>query len=213
MSGLAPKQRREVPERPQLAAAPRTPVTNGETEPMGAGLFNRAAPLLRLASAVQRAQTAPQADPSAEQIHAAARSGVQAPAGALPHAQEIQRAFGRHDVSSVQAHVGAQASASAAAMNAKAYATGDHVVFGGAPDLRTAAHEAAHVVQQRAGVQVPGGVGQAGDRYEQHADRVADRVAAGESAEDLLDKAVGTRGGAAVQRWTRGHSGNSTMRC
>src|SRR5262249_8356100 len=33
-----------------------------------------------------------------------------------------------------------------------------------------------------------GGVGAAGDAYERHADAVADRVVAGESAEDLLDQ-------------------------
>jgi hypothetical protein len=40
------------------------------------------------------------------------------------------------------------------------YATGNHVAFKGAPNLHTAAHEAAHVVQQRGGVQLKGGVGQ-----------------------------------------------------
>jgi hypothetical protein len=43
------------------------------------------------------------------------------------------------------------------------------------------------VVQQRAGVHLAGGVGQEGDPYEQHADAVAQRVVAGQSAEDLLD--------------------------
>jgi hypothetical protein len=71
-------------------------------------------------------------------------------------------------------------------MGAQAYTTGDHVVLGDAADLHTVAHEAAHVVQQRGGVQLAGGVGQAGDPYEQHADAVADRVVRGESAEDLL---------------------------
>jgi hypothetical protein len=78
-------------------------------------------------------------------------------------------------------------------MGAEAYATGDHVAFAGAPSLHTAAHEAAHVVQQRGGVQLKGGVGETGDAYEQHADQVADAVVAGRSAEDLLD-AVGGRG-------------------
>jgi hypothetical protein len=47
------------------------------------------------------------------------------------------------------------------------------------------------VVQQRSGVHVAGGVGQAGDRYEQHADEVAQRVVRGESAEALLDELTG----------------------
>jgi hypothetical protein len=80
-------------------------------------------------------------------------------------------------------------------MGAEAFATGHHVAFAGAPGLHTAAHEAAHVVQQAAGVHLAGGVGQAGDAYERHADAVADRVVRGESAEALLDDMVG-RGGA-----------------
>jgi hypothetical protein len=92
----------------------------------------------------------------------------------------------------------------ARAMGAQAFATGNHVAFASAPDLHTAAHEAAHVVQQRAGVQLKGGVGEVGDTYERHADAVADRVVAGESAQELLDHhaaASSTAGrGAAVQR-------------
>jgi hypothetical protein len=88
-------------------------------------------------------------------------------------------------------------------MGAQAFATGDKVAFGGAPDLHTAAHEAAHVVQQRDGVQLAGGVGRDGDEHERHADAVADRVVKGQSAEALLDAAPGRgggRGGAGVQR-------------
>ena len=73
-------------------------------------------------------------------------------------------------------------------MGAEAYATGDHIVLGRGNDLHTVAHEAAHVVQQRGGVQLKGGVGEAGDAHERHADAVADRVVAGQSAEDLLDR-------------------------
>jgi hypothetical protein len=71
-------------------------------------------------------------------------------------------------------------------MGAEAFATGNHVAFAGTPSLHTAAHEAAHVVQQRGGVQLKGGVGQVGDQYERHADAVADLVVRGESAEGLL---------------------------
>ena len=76
-------------------------------------------------------------------------------------------------------------------MGAEAFATGNQVAFGGAPSLRTAAHEAAHSVQQRGGVQLKGGVGQKGDAYERHADAVADAVVAGRSAEGLLDGQAG----------------------
>jgi hypothetical protein len=135
-------------------------------------------------------------------VHAAADRGTQGSPTALPYGDQIGRAFGKHDVSNVQAFVGGPAREATEAMGAQAYATGDKVAFGSSPDLHTAAHEAAHVVQQRGGVQLKGGVGEAGDAYERNADAVADRVVAGQSAEDLLD--AGAPGGAtqAVQRDT-----------
>ncbi len=133
-------------------------------------------------------------------VHTAARSGIAGAGGALPHRDAIQRAFGRHDISGVRAHVGGSAAAAASAMGARAYATGDDIAFATEPDLHLAAHEAAHVVQQRGGVQLSGGVGQVGDAYERHADEVADLVVRGESAEALLDQMAGGAGGAAVQR-------------
>lgn len=102
--------------------------------------------------------------------------------------------FGRHDVSSIQAHVGRDAAGSATAMGARAYATGNHVVLGKGADLFTEAHEAAHVVQQRGGVQFSKGIGNAGDPYERHADDVASLVVQGKSAETLLDQAAGRDG-------------------
>ncbi|HWU88657.1 MAG TPA: DUF4157 domain-containing protein [Kofleriaceae bacterium] len=135
-------------------------------------------------------------------VHAAAARGTQTPASPLPFADTIQRAFGRHDVSSIQAHTGPDAAASAREMGADAYATQNHVVLGHGNDLHTVAHEAAHVVQQRGGVQLKGGVGQVGDAYERHADEVADAVVQGKSAEGLLDRHAGGSGGASttVQR-------------
>lgn len=124
-------------------------------------------------------------------VHAAAARGVATPASPLPYLETIQRCFGRHDVSGIQAHVGAAAAASARAIDATAYATGHHVVFDGEPDLHTAAHEAAHVVQQRAGVPLNDGINEASDDHERHADAVADTVVRGGSAEALLDALVG----------------------
>jgi Domain of unknown function (DUF4157) len=115
-----------------------------------------------------------------------ARRGVADAGAALPHLEAIQASFGHHDLRGVRAQVGGPAAAAAQAIGAEAYATGERVAFASAPDLHTAAHEAAHVVQQRAGVQLAGGKGQLGDRYEQNADAVADRVVQGRSAEDLL---------------------------
>jgi hypothetical protein len=147
---------------------------------------------------VQRRAVAPP-DPAA--VHDAAAQGVATSASLLPHGAAIQQAFGHHDISGVQAHTGPQAAASAGAMGAEAYATGDHVVLGRGTDLHTVAHEAAHVVQQRGGVQLKGGVGQVGDAYELHADAVADAVVQGKSAEGLLDATPGSGGGGpAVQQ-------------
>ncbi len=134
-------------------------------------------------------------------VHAAAARGVDGPGAALPHAAAIQAGFGpAHDVSRIEAHVGGAAADAAHAIGATAYATGHHVAFAAAPDLHTAAHEAAHVVQQARGVSLYGGVGQAGDGYEQHADAVADRVVAGRSAADLLGAGGDGGAGAEVQR-------------
>jgi hypothetical protein len=67
------------------------------------------------------------------------------------------------------------------------------------PSLHTAAHEATHAIQQRAGVHLKGGVGAAGDAYEQQADRVADLVVQGRSAEHELSQIGATASSLAVQ--------------
>jgi len=131
-------------------------------------------------------------------VQAEASRGIATSASALPFADTIQRSFGRHDISGVQAHTGTEAAASANAMGAEAYATGNHVVLGKGTDLATVAHEAAHVVQQRAGVSLKGGVGQVGDAHERHADAVAAQVVQRKSAESLLDQYGGGTAGASA---------------
>jgi len=121
----------------------------------------------------------------------------------LPHREAIQRSFGDHDLGGIRAFVGGSGAAAAEAIGAEAYATGDAVAFQGPPTLHTAAHEAAHVVQQRAGVQLLGGVGRVGDRYERNADEVADRVVAGRSAVDLLPRSTRIRGGSSSVQMRR----------
>lgn len=133
---------------------------------------------------------------AARRIATEGSAGANAP---LPQLDKIQRSFGRHDVSHVRAAQDGTAGEATEALGAEAFAFGDRVAFGGAPSLHTAAHEAAHIVQQKAGVQLAGGIGAEGDAYERHADAVADRVVAGESAESLLDTMAGTGGGAAAQ--------------
>ncbi len=138
---------------------------------------------------------------AATDVHAAAAHGISGAGGALPHGAAIQQSFGAYDLSNVTAHTDSVAAEGSAAMGAEAYATGSDIAFAGAPDLHTAAHEAAHVVQQRAGVALSGGVGQAGDAYEQHADKVADAVVAGKSAEPVLaEMGGGGAGGGEIQR-------------
>ena len=120
-------------------------------------------------------------------VHTLAAQGTSGAATTLPFLEQIQRSFGVHDVRGIRAHIGGPAAKASQDMGASAYATGNHVAFRESPDLHTAAHEAAHVVQQRAGVQLEGGVGHAGDAYERNADAVADAVVQGESAAHLLD--------------------------
>lgn len=120
-------------------------------------------------------------------IRLIARNGTAGSAGPLPHLDQIQRSFGpQHDLSGVNAYVGGQAAEAARRIGAEAYTSGEQVAFSATPSLHTTAHEATHVVQQRSGIQIPGGVGTKGDAYERHADAVADSVVAGSSCEHLL---------------------------
>lgn len=135
-----------------------------------------------------------------DDVHALAAEGTSGSPGSLPFMDQIQRSFGGHDVSGIKAHVGGPAADAARGMGATAFATGDHVAFASSPDLHTAAHEAAHVVQQRGGVQLKGGVGESGDTHEQHADAVADAVVHGRSAEALLGHYDAPSPAASVQR-------------
>lgn len=128
-----------------------------------------------------------------------AARGVDGAATSLPHLEQIQASFGPHDLSGVHAHQGAAATSAARELGATAYAFGNSVAFDGAPDLHTAAHEAAHVVQQRGGVQLKSGMGEPGDEYERHADAVADAVVAGKSAAHLLDPVAGSPSSASAQ--------------
>jgi hypothetical protein len=123
--------------------------------------------------------------------HTIAATGVEHAGAPLPHLDAVQASFGRHDVGGVRAEVGGPAADASASLGARAYAVGDRVGFASSPDLHTTAHEAAHVVQQRSGVALAGGVGQVGDVYERHADAVADAVVAGQSAEPILDQMAG----------------------
>jgi len=130
-----------------------------------------------------------------------ASAGLRGTASPLPHFARIQQSFGRHDISNARAHVGGAAVAANERLGSSAYTRGAAIAFRRAPDLKLAAHEAAHVVQQRRGVQLKGGVGEENDVYERQADAVAEKVVAGESAEATLDAgASGGAAGTAVQK-------------
>jgi hypothetical protein len=160
-------------------------------------------------AAVQR-KAAGEAAPDGEPPEHIAARGVAGAGSPLPHLERIQASFGLHDVSAVTAHEGPAASAASHALGAQAFAFGNSVAFASPPDLHTAAHEAAHVVQQRGGVQLKGGSDQPGDPHEQHADAVADAVVAGRSAAPLLDQMSRARApDAAVQRKPDGPSATS----
>lgn len=103
----------------------------------------------------------------------------------LPHRANIERSFGR-DLSGVKAHVGSSAGHVARELGTNAFTMGEHVTFREKPDLRLAAHEAAHIIQQRSGLVLAEGVGRAGDAHERKANAIAARVVAGRSAADLL---------------------------
>lgn len=115
----------------------------------------------------------------------AARRGFSESSRPLPYGEEIQKSFGHHGIANTPAFIGGAAAESCEELEAHAYSSDGSVAFKKSPDLHTAAHEAAHVVQQRAGVSPS----REGTReYEDHANAVADAVASGASAEPLLDR-------------------------
>lgn len=117
-----------------------------------------------------------------------AKQGLQDGGQRVPFERQIQASFGHYDVSKISAHLGKSAARSSRALGAEAYATGGHIVFGSAPSMRTAAHEAAHAIQQQQGVKLPEGVSAPDDHYEKQADAIAERVVRGESSQSLLDQ-------------------------
>jgi hypothetical protein len=142
-------------------------------------------------------------EPSAAALQQAAEAGTRGAGSPLPYRDAIAAAFGKHSIAEVRAHRDAAAAAAAGFMNAPAYAFGDRIGFVGDPTLRTAAHEAAHVVQQRSGLRLDRHVGRPGDIHERNADAVADRVVSGGSAEALLNSYAPAKAGAAVPQLQR----------
>ena len=63
-------------------------------------------------------------DLGGDDVHAIAARGTAGQGGALPHGDANQKAFGRHDVGAVQAHVGGAAADATGALGTTAYASG-----------------------------------------------------------------------------------------
>lgn len=132
-----------------------------------------------------------------------ARAGTRGAGELLPHRESLARSFGPgHDLSSIRAHVGGSSAGACRDLGASAYAAGSSVAFRSSPDLWLAAHETAHVLQQRGGWVAANESDHRGSAAERRADAVADRVVAGRSAADLLPAArQGSGAGSAVQRY------------
>ncbi len=114
------------------------------------------------------------------------KSGFRGGSGSYPFMKRIQASFGRYNISNVQSFNDAAAKHANQKLGALAYASGNKVAFRGYPDLHTSAHEAAHIIQQRKGIELHDGSGNKREIYERHADAVANRVVHGKSAENLL---------------------------
>ena len=150
---------------------------------------------------------------SSSQVLEVARAGAASTTGqplAPVTRAQMEASFG-HDFGEVRLHAGEQAAAGlAAALGARAYTVGKDIVLGVRAERpetdagkRLLAHELTHVVQQRGGVTLPGGMERAADSYERHAQTVADRVLSGRSAGPILSQGRSARTGAcgqAVQR-------------
>src|SRR5688572_10849991 len=88
------------------------------------GVDARGQSLAEMGAPVQRKAEGSMQQQSLGEINAhTAQAGVSGGGGQLPHLDRIQRSFGKHDVSGVQAHVGGEAANASAALGAHAYAT------------------------------------------------------------------------------------------
>ncbi len=141
----------------RVPAAPTADVVQrAEAEPM-AGVVHRA-PAGPAADVVHRAPGAapPASDAEAANRIEAARSAVARPLPA-PVKARLEHGFGQR-LDAVRVHTGPSARVAAAAIGARAYTEGNRITLGHGEsehDLHLMAHEATHVVQNRAAVQPP----------------------------------------------------------
>ncbi len=136
-------------------------------------------------------------DPAA--VTAIAERGLGGGGGELPHRERLEQGFGV-DLSGVRAHTGDGAAGASREIGAEAYTMGSDIAFASSsPSPELVAHEVAHVIQQGAGAGPAGGVGTAGDRFEQEADAAASTVAGG-GRSDLASSYAPAGAAGALQR-------------
>lgn len=127
----------------------------------------------------------------ADTLRTVARQGMAGAGSPIDHHSTLQRSLGGYDIGNVRAHVGRHARDATSLLGARGYAMGEQVAFARPPDLRSAAHEVAHVLGQRVGFMPSGAHGRPGDRFERFAEGFADTVARGRSVEPLVDRTLG----------------------
>lgn len=127
-------------------------------------------------------------------VHRVADNALRGAGRPLTHLDAIQESFGHHDVTGMREYTGRTVREALTSLRVKGFTSNGRMAVSAAPDLFTQAHEAAHGVQQAApgnDLRLKDGVGQAGDKYERHADAVAEKVLQGRSARELLDDMAG----------------------
>lgn len=129
----------------------------------------------------------PKTSAQAHALHSLAEKGVSGSGQPLPYREVLKKHLPDADfLDDARMHVDASARQATGALQAHAYATSKdgtpRIAFDSPqPDLHTVAHEVAHLVQQRRGIELSHGLGRAGDAHEREADRLADAVMRGDA--------------------------------
>ncbi len=167
----------------------------------------------RAAAPSARAGAVEQEADHAQVQRSALELGVTSPAEPMEHGlrTEMEQRFEGADFSGVLVHKGPQARESAALLDAKAYASGPHIVAGGEMTKKEWAHELTHYLDQQSGP-VPGTNNGAGvsmsspdDSGERHAEQRANEVM---SAPASVQRVTGApHRGNPVRKSPSGHPG------
>jgi Domain of unknown function (DUF4157) len=125
-------------------------------------------------------------------VRGVAASGVRGAGRRLPHADRVEQALGGHRLDAVRAYTDAGARAASRDLGAEAYTVGDKIAFAStSPSLHTVAHEAAHVIQQRAGARPEN---DSATYLERRAEAAADVIVQGRSPGRFLPEPGSRRG-------------------